>query len=87
MQRLKIAMEFVQGVTDDVDAAAIVEAVISLGHKLGIRLVAEGVETEQQRDFLLAHRCDQAQGFHFGRPVEAGELAELLRARGRLGGT
>jgi diguanylate cyclase (GGDEF)-like protein len=58
VRRLKIAMEFVQGVTEDPDDDAIVAAVISLGHELGMRVVAEGVETEEQVEFLKAHGCD-----------------------------
>ncbi len=78
VRRLKIAMEFVQGVTEDPDDAAIVAAVISLGHELGIRVIAEGVETEEQVEFLKAHGCDDAQGFYFGRPLAAEAFAERL---------
>ena len=69
VHKLKIAMEFVQSVTEDPDASSIVDAVISLGHKLGLKVIAEGVETEVQVEFLRAHGCDEAQGFYFGRPV------------------
>ncbi len=78
VHKLKIAMEFVQGVTDDVDDAAIVEAVISLGHKLGMTVIAEGVETAEQVEFLREHGCDEAQGFYFSRPMKPHDFAELL---------
>ncbi len=78
VHRLKIAMEFVQGVTEDPDDAAIVTAVISLGHELGMRVIAEGVETEEQVEFLKVHDCDEAQGFYFSRPLAAEALAERL---------
>jgi diguanylate cyclase (GGDEF)-like protein len=78
VRRLKIAMEFVQGVTEDPDDDAIVAAVISLGHELGMRVVAEGVETEEQVEFLKAHGCDDAQGFYFSRPLAAEAFAERL---------
>ncbi len=76
--KLKIAMEFVQGVTSNTDDAAIVAAVISLGHQLGMTVIAEGVETEEQADFLKKHGCDEAQGFLFSRPVSAETFAKKL---------
>jgi diguanylate cyclase (GGDEF)-like protein/PAS domain S-box-containing protein len=78
VHKLKIAMEFVQGIADSAEDASIVEAVISLGHKLGLRVVAEGVETEEQLDFLREHDCDEAQGFLFSRPVAPEVFAEQL---------
>jgi Amt family ammonium transporter len=78
VSRLKIAMEFVQGVTEDPDDAAIVAAVISLGHELGMRVIAEGVETEEQVEFLKAHDCDDAQGFYFSQPLAAETFAQRL---------
>ncbi len=82
IHKLKIAMQFVHGVTDDPDDAAIVSAVISLGHQLGLRVLAEGVETEEQLEFLREHGCDEAQGYYFSRPVSAEEYAEKLRGEG-----
>ena len=55
-------------------------AVISLGHKLNLRVIAEGVETEAQRDFLRANDCDEMQGYLFSRPVPAERIAEMLAA-------
>ena len=53
------------------DALAVVDAVIKLAHALGLRVVAEGVETEHQRDILLALHCDELQGYLFARPMAA----------------
>lgn len=78
VHKLKIAMEFVQGATNDADDAAIVDAVISLGHNLGMTVIAEGVETEEQLNFLRDHGCDEAQGYYFSRPVAPDAFAELL---------
>jgi diguanylate cyclase (GGDEF)-like protein/PAS domain S-box-containing protein len=78
VHKLKIAMEFVQGIADSAEDASIVEAVISLGHKLGLKVVAEGVESEEQLDFLQEHDCDEAQGFLFSRPVAPEVFAKQL---------
>lgn len=80
---LKIDRSFVQDITDRAQEAAITEAIIALGRSLRIRVVAEGVETEEQLEFLLAHRCSDMQGFLFGRPVAPEECGRLLR-RGRF---
>ncbi|HUP02067.1 MAG TPA: EAL domain-containing protein [Gemmatimonadota bacterium] len=69
--KLKIAMEFVSGVGTNREDDAIVDAVIGLGHKLGRKVIAEGVETVEQLAYLRARDCDEAQGFHFSRPVRA----------------
>ena len=78
VQKLKIAGEFVRDVTTNPDAASIVAAVIGLGHKLGLQVVAEGVETEEQVAFLLEHGCDGAQGYFYGRPEGPGAFAQRL---------
>ena len=79
---LKIDQTFIQDVTDDLDDAAIVEASISLSHKLGLEAVAEGVESRAQLRFLRKHRCDIAQGFYLSRPAPREELEALLRKSG-----
>jgi EAL domain-containing protein (putative c-di-GMP-specific phosphodiesterase class I) len=69
---------FVGAIQQRGEAAAIVRAVVGLGHSLGIRTCAEGVETAQQFAFLEAEGCDEVQGYYFSRPVPAAELAALL---------
>ncbi len=80
ISRLKIDKSFVSDLADSPDDQAIAMAVISLGHKLNLRVIAEGVETEQQRDFLRANDCDEMQGYLFSRPVPAEQIAALLAA-------
>ncbi len=60
------------------DAAAIVTAVISMAQSLKLRVVAEGVETVQELQFLQARQCDEVQGYYFSRPLPAAEFASLL---------
>ena len=78
ISRLKIDKSFVSDLADSPDDQAIAMAVISLGHKLNLRVIAEGVETAQQRDFLRANDCDEMQGYLFSRPVPPERIAELL---------
>ena len=78
ISRLKIDKSFVADLAERADDQAIALAVISLGHKLNLRVIAEGVETEQQRDFLRANDCDEMQGYLFSRPLPAPALARLL---------
>jgi EAL domain-containing protein (putative c-di-GMP-specific phosphodiesterase class I) len=65
-------------VAADDDARAIVDAVVHLAHALGLRVVAEGVETQQQREVLLALGCDELQGYLIARPMPAEALVEWL---------
>jgi EAL domain-containing protein (putative c-di-GMP-specific phosphodiesterase class I) len=78
---LKIDQSFVRNVTSDTDDAAIVIAMITMGRSLHLRVVAEGVETRPQLEFLLAHGCPEGQGYYFSRPVSADEFAVLLTRR------
>ncbi|MEJ2431739.1 MAG: EAL domain-containing protein [Pseudolabrys sp.] len=84
VSRLKIDRSFIDGVTDNPDDAAIVRATIGLTHVLGIEVLAEGVETDEQRKFLLVAGCKLAQGFYYSRPVPADVAAELLGERRQL---
>jgi len=74
INRLKIDRSFVAHLPSDRGAAAIANGVIDLARGLGLAVVAEGVETLEQFDFLAAHGCDELQGFLFGRPVPAEEF-------------
>jgi EAL domain-containing protein (putative c-di-GMP-specific phosphodiesterase class I) len=76
---IKVDRSFIRNLPDDVDDRGIADAIIAMGRTLGLTVVAEGVETRQQAEFLRAHGCDQYQGFYFSKPVPAVELAELLR--------
>jgi diguanylate cyclase (GGDEF)-like protein/PAS domain S-box-containing protein len=75
---LKIDQSFVRDLTTDDDGAGIVTAMIGLGKSLHMQVVAEGVETRAQLEFLQEHGCPQGQGYYFSRPVSAGEFGQLL---------
>ena len=76
---LKIDQSFVGQITTVPDEIIIVKAVIALGRSLKLRVVAEGVETQEQLAFLRAYQCDEAQGYYFSRPVPAAQFAQLLK--------
>ena len=77
---LKIDRSFVSRVHEKGHDAAITQAVISLAHSLAVRVIAEGVETVEQMEFLRTHRCDQAQGYLFSPAVDPEAMAKLLAA-------
>jgi diguanylate cyclase (GGDEF)-like protein/PAS domain S-box-containing protein len=86
VDRLKIDRSFVREITSDGDDAAIVRAIVQLGHSLDLQVTAEGVETNEQLEFLRACQCDQAQGFLFSRPMLAADLEpQLLKSRSSPG--
>ena len=76
---LKIDRAFVANANASSEAAAIVGAVIDLAHNLHLTVIAEGVETAEQVEFLRLHGCDQAQGYLFSRPVPAAEITRRLQ--------
>ena len=86
-QRLKIDKSFIHDLPSSQDAAAIARAIVSLGNTLGMGTIAEGVETEEQADFLRSIWCEQAQGYLYARPLPARELEDWLAARGQGKGT
>jgi diguanylate cyclase (GGDEF)-like protein len=81
LDTLKVDRAFVNDITADADDAAIVRAIVGLGHNLNLKIVAEGVETLEQLQFLRATGCDLIQGFLMSRAVQAGAFAQLLRGR------
>jgi diguanylate cyclase (GGDEF)-like protein/PAS domain S-box-containing protein len=76
---LKIDQSFVRNLEDDPDDMALCEAIIVMAHKLGLKVIAEGVETERQRDLLAAYGCDYAQGFLYSQAVPAQQFETLLQ--------
>jgi diguanylate cyclase (GGDEF)-like protein len=82
---LKIDRSFVRDLAIDEDDAAIARSIVSMGHALGLRVVAEGVEDEAQLNLLRQMGCDEAQGFLFSRPVPAHEMEACMRRNARLG--
>ena len=77
---LKVDRSFVSKVHDDPEAASIVTAIIELGRGLGMKTLAEGIETEQEWRFLAEHGCQLGQGFYFSRPVPASEILGRYRS-------
>ncbi|WP_454576843.1 EAL domain-containing protein [Mesorhizobium sp. PL10] len=82
VQRLKIDKSFIDDLATDENDQAVTSAVISLGQKLNLRVLAEGVETEDQVTFLRNNNCDEMQGNYFSKPLSAGDIRELI-ARNR----
>jgi EAL domain-containing protein (putative c-di-GMP-specific phosphodiesterase class I) len=77
--RLKIDKSFVSNLASSEGDRAVAAAVISLGQKLNLRVIAEGVETAEQVEFLRANNCDEVQGYYFSKPITAEGIADLLR--------
>lgn len=76
---LKVDQSFVHDIGEDADTAAIVTGIIALGHKLRLSIVAEGVETTEQRDYLRSHDCDHVQGYLYSVPLPADKFEDYLR--------
>ncbi|HJU71946.1 MAG TPA: EAL domain-containing protein [Paucimonas sp.] len=83
---LKIDRSFIGDIVSADDDAPIAKSVILLAHSMHLRVIAEGVETEEQLAFLRKHHCDQIQGYYFSRPVPAAQIEDLLRANQALRG-
>ncbi len=78
VDKIKIAKPFVQGIANGSKDSSIVSAIVALGRNLGMHVVAEGVETEDQLCFLKEHYCDDAQGFYFYRPMPPEDIEKVL---------
>ena len=76
---LKVDRSFIRNLAQDSDDQAITEAIITMGKTLSLTVVAEGVETQEQEDFLRNHVCDEMQGFYFSKPVTPDQFGDLLR--------
>ena len=76
---LKVDRSFIRNIPQDAEDKAITEAIIAMGKTLSLTVVAEGVETLEQMNFLKDHSCDEMQGYYFSKPVVAEQFAELLR--------
>ena len=79
LDTLKIDKSFIRDITSDKDNQAIVSAIIAMSHNLGIKLVAEGVETKEQMAYLKEHQCDQIQGYLISPPIAAEQFEKFLQ--------
>ena len=79
LDSVKIDRSFIQDLPGDGDDAAITQAIIAMAHSLRLGVIAEGVETEEQLQFLRANGCDEMQGYHFSRPLPEDQFLRLLR--------
>ena len=79
VSRLKIDKSFITDLTTNERHRVVASAVISLGRKLQLKVIAEGVETEEQLAFLRENNCDEMQGYYLSKPVEANELEQLVK--------
>lgn len=78
INRLKIDKSFINSCMYDYNSQSIIASIISLAHRIGLEVVAEGVETEEQKQFLEKHHCDEFQGYYFSRPISPEELEAFL---------
>ncbi len=76
---IKVDRSFIRNVPEDFEDKAIIEAIISMGQTLSLTVVAEGVETQEQMNYLKEHSCNEMQGYYFSKPVAADEFASLLK--------
>jgi len=79
ISKLKIDYSFIRDVLVDTNDQAITRAIIALGQSLGLTVIAEGVESKQQNDFVLAEGCDEAQGFYYARPLPELKFLEYIK--------
>jgi diguanylate cyclase (GGDEF)-like protein len=80
VDRLKVDRSFVRDLPDNADAEAIVRAIVAMGRSLGLRVIAEGVETEEQAKFLQSIACDESQGYLYAEPMAVDEFESWLEA-------
>jgi diguanylate cyclase (GGDEF)-like protein/PAS domain S-box-containing protein len=85
LDTLKIDRSFIKDISADPDDEALTRAILAMSNSLKLRVIAEGVETEEQLEFLRINGCDEFQGYLFSRPVRATEIAEMLASHRRYG--
>ncbi len=81
LHNLKIDKSFIHDLTLDVKVAHIIKAIVTLGQSLGLKLTAEGVEKQEELDFLKSINCEDVQGFLFYRPLSAQKATEILESK------
>jgi EAL domain-containing protein (putative c-di-GMP-specific phosphodiesterase class I) len=79
IDRIKIDKSFVKDIPHDSNDSAICSAIISMAHNLNLKVIAEGVETKEQMEYLRRERCDEIQGYIFSKPVTPEEVSEMVR--------
>ena len=81
LDTIKIHPSLIRDITSDTDNSALADAIITIGKRLSLTVVAQGVETREQAEFLRTHACDELQGFYFRRPLPTEQFTQLLRTR------
>jgi diguanylate cyclase (GGDEF)-like protein len=81
LDTVKIDRSFIGDLAGPSENAALADAIVAMGKSLSLTVIAQGVETKEQADFLRAHACDELQGFYFNRPLPAHQFAQLMRAQ------
>jgi diguanylate cyclase (GGDEF)-like protein len=81
LDTIKIDRSFIRDITSDTEGKALTKAIIAMGRTLSLTVVAQGVETKEQADFLRQNACDEFQGFYLNKPVPPDQIAELIRAQ------
>ena len=81
LDTLKIDQSFIREITSDPDSASITRAIIAMAHSLKLKVLAEGVETEEQLQFLRDNGCDAMQGFLYSRPIPAAEIVRFIQEK------
>ncbi|MCZ8519950.1 putative bifunctional diguanylate cyclase/phosphodiesterase [Paenibacillus caseinilyticus] len=78
IHHVKLDRSFIENVAADGKKSSVVKAIIELAHSMGMRVVAEGIETQGELDFFMEHRCDELQGYYFSRPLPSSDFARLV---------
>jgi diguanylate cyclase (GGDEF)-like protein/PAS domain S-box-containing protein len=76
---LKIDRKFVHNIPGSQQNTSLTSAIITLGHKLGLKVVCEGIENQEQLDYLISNQCDEAQGYYFSKPMPAAEILKIIK--------